>query len=315
MHLPTATSAGSRSRARSPTRAALLLLDEPAAGMNPAESARAGRADPAHPRTSGSRSPGRARHEGRHAGLRAHRGAGLRREDRRGHAGRRSARSRRDRGLSRAPASGTSRTADGAGRAVAPARRTSRAATAGSTPCAVSLGRRGEIVALLGANGAGKITTLRALSGLFRPRRGRSCFDGAGIVARCARPRSSGAGIVQCPEGRRVFPRHARYSRTSALGRLPRRARPRRRRTLERVFTLFPSLRERRTQLGGTLSGGEQQMLAIARALMARAALLLLDEPSLGLAPLLVQQIFQTIAEINRQGPSCCWSSRTRTSR
>jgi branched-chain amino acid transport system ATP-binding protein len=140
----------------------------------------------------------------------------------------------------------------------------------------------GQVVALIGANGAGKSTTLRVLSGLIRAQAGQVRLRGEDIV-RATPAEIVRRGVVHCPEGRR------RKTADEA-------------RALERVFTLFPILRERRTQFGGTLSGGEQQMLAIGRALMTMPKILLLDEPSLGLAPLLVQQIFQTIQEINRQG-------------
>jgi branched-chain amino acid transport system ATP-binding protein len=158
---------------------------------------------------------------------------------------------------------------------------------------------RGEIVALLGNNGAGKTTTLKTISGLLRPTRGGVTFEGEpltgvpphAIVAR---------GIAHVPEGRRIFNRltvrenllMGAYTRrdVGVAG------------DLDRVFALFPRLKERIAQVAGTLSGGEQQMLAIARALMLSPRLLLLDEPSMGLAPVLVDQIFDTIADINRQG-------------
>jgi branched-chain amino acid transport system ATP-binding protein len=159
--------------------------------------------------------------------------------------------------------------------------------------------RRGEIVALLGNNGAGKTTTLKTVSGLLVPRAGAVSFEDErltgvpphAIVAR---------GIAHVPEGRRIFNRltvrenlvmgaYLRHDAGIA-------------RDLERVFALFPRLSERITQVAGTLSGGEQQMLAIGRALMASPRLLLLDEPSMGLAPVLVEQIFETIIDINRQG-------------
>jgi branched-chain amino acid transport system ATP-binding protein len=158
----------------------------------------------------------------------------------------------------------------------------------------------GQIVALIGANGAGKSTTLRVLSGLLRAESGHVLLWGedishaspADIVRR---------GVVHCPEGRRIFTRLS-VLENLRLGHYTRRRGGGEAAALERVFALFPILRERRAQLGGTLSGGEQQMLAIARALMVTPRMLLLDEPSLGLAPLLVQQIFETIREINRQG-------------
>ncbi len=158
---------------------------------------------------------------------------------------------------------------------------------------------QGEIVALLGNNGAGKTTTLKTISGLLRPRTGRILLEGQpihelpphDIVAR---------GVAHAPEGRRIFNRltvtenlemgaYLRSDGTIAED-------------MERVFSLFPRLKERHTQVAGTLSGGEQQMLAIGRALMARPRILLLDEPSMGLAPILVEQIFQTVEDINHQG-------------
>jgi branched-chain amino acid transport system ATP-binding protein len=158
---------------------------------------------------------------------------------------------------------------------------------------------QGEIVTLIGANGAGKTTTLKTISGLLHPREGQVRFEGAD-VSRTAAHTLVRAGIGQSPEGRRIF------SRMTVLENLLMGAFTRDKENLEpdieRVFVLFPRLRERSGQLGGTLSGGEQQMLAIGRALMSRPRLLLLDEPSLGLAPILVQQVFATIREINEQG-------------
>jgi len=157
----------------------------------------------------------------------------------------------------------------------------------------------GEIVTLIGANGAGKSTTLRTISGLVRPRRGTVLLDGQRID-QTPPHRIVEMGICQAPEGRRIFPR------MTVLENLQMGAYARREVSmagdLDRVFTLFPLLKERIGQQGGTLSGGEQQMLAIGRALMARPRVLLLDEPSLGLAPMLVQLIFQTIRDINQQG-------------
>jgi len=159
--------------------------------------------------------------------------------------------------------------------------------------------RRGEIVTLIGANGAGKTTTLKTISGLLHPRNGRVAFEGTDISHAPAH-RLVRAGIGHAPEGRRIF------SRLTVLENLQMGAFTRDQKTIdpdvERVFTLFPRLRERIGQQGGTLSGGEQQMLAIGRAMMSRPRLLLLDEPSLGLAPILVQQIFSIIREINEQG-------------
>jgi branched-chain amino acid transport system ATP-binding protein len=158
----------------------------------------------------------------------------------------------------------------------------------------------GQIVALIGANGAGKSTTLRVLSGLIRAQGGKVRLYGEDI-ARATPAEIVRRGVVHCPEGRRIFTRLS-VLENLRLGHYTRRSVDDEGAALERVFSLFPILRERRTQLGGTLSGGEQQMLAIGRALMTTPKVLLLDEPSLGLAPLLVQQIFETIREINRQG-------------
>jgi len=158
---------------------------------------------------------------------------------------------------------------------------------------------RGEIVTLIGANGAGKTTTLKTISGLLSPRKGTVSFEGQDI-GRTQAHELVKLGIGHAPEGRRIF------SRLTVLENLQMGAFTRDLKTIgpdiDRVLTLFPRLRERITQQGGTLSGGEQQMLAIGRALMSEPRLLLLDEPSLGLAPILVQQVFATIKEINQQG-------------
>jgi branched-chain amino acid transport system ATP-binding protein len=158
----------------------------------------------------------------------------------------------------------------------------------------------GEIVALIGANGAGKSTTLRTVSGLLRPRSGEIWFEGRRID-RVPPHQIVSLGISQSPEGRRIFGRLS-VLENLRLGAYQRRSKDEIEQDLERVLTLFPRLRERVRQDGGTLSGGEQQMLAIARALMARPRLLLLDEPSMGLSPVLVETIFRTILEINRSG-------------
>jgi branched-chain amino acid transport system ATP-binding protein len=158
----------------------------------------------------------------------------------------------------------------------------------------------GEIVTLLGANGAGKTTTMRVLSGLLRPQSGSVTFAGQSIH-RLPPPRIVQAGLVQIPEGRRLWPRMT-VMENLELGAYPAHLRARRHETLEWVFSLFPRLRERRGQLAGTLSGGEQQMLAIGRGLMSRPRLLMLDEPSLGLAPILVGEVFKIIREINGRG-------------
>ncbi len=159
--------------------------------------------------------------------------------------------------------------------------------------------KEGEIVAVLGNNGAGKTTTLKMVSGLLRPREGGVRLMGE-VIDGLPAHQIVKRGIAHVPEGRRVF------KRLTVLENLEMGAYARRDggvgADLERVYTLFPRLKERRDQVAGTLSGGEQQMLAIARALMARPTLLLLDEPSMGLAPILLEQIFDTIRDINRQG-------------
>ncbi len=158
----------------------------------------------------------------------------------------------------------------------------------------------GEIVTLIGANGAGKTTILHAVSGLVKPKEGSIEFCGENLVA--TKPyRITGMGLAQVPEGRRIFSRMTvkenlemgAYSRTDTEGI---------RRDYEYVMKILPRLQERRKQMAGTLSGGEQQMLAMGRALMAKPKMLLLDEPSMGLSPLLVQEIFKTIREINKNG-------------
>jgi branched-chain amino acid transport system ATP-binding protein len=159
---------------------------------------------------------------------------------------------------------------------------------------------RGEIVTLIGANGAGKTTTLRTILGLVRPRRGHVTFTGPRLDG-LATDRIVRLGIAQSPEGRHIFPRMSVLENLE-LGAFVRPDRDGIAPDLERVFALFPRLRERIEQKGGTLSGGEQQMLAISRALMARPGLLLLDEPSMGLSPILVETIFRIIEDINRQG-------------
>jgi branched-chain amino acid transport system ATP-binding protein len=158
----------------------------------------------------------------------------------------------------------------------------------------------GEVVCLIGANGAGKSTTLMTISGILKPKEGRKYFDGEDITT-LAPDKVVKRGIVQVPEGRRIFPRMS-VAENLEMGTFARAAGDDRRRRLERVFDLFEVLAERRTQRGGTLSGGEQQMLAIARGLMASPRLLLLDEPSLGLAPQYVEAIFDTVRRINAEG-------------
>lgn len=162
--------------------------------------------------------------------------------------------------------------------------------------------REGEIVTLIGANGAGKSTTLRSINGLNHPRRGTITFQGRDITTTPAHEVVK-LGIAQSPEGRRLFPRMT-VTENLEMGAFQRSDRSGLREDLERVFTLFPRLAERRHQKAGTLSGGEQQMCAIGRALMARPTLLMLDEPSMGLAPIFVERIFETIVEVNTQGTS-----------
>ncbi len=158
---------------------------------------------------------------------------------------------------------------------------------------------RGEIITLIGANGAGKSTTLMSISGVVPPKSGEILLDGESIVGMDP-DKIVSLGISQVPEGRRIFP-HLTVRENLDLGALLRQDRQGIRRDIEYVYGLFPILEERRHQTGGTLSGGEQQMLAISRALMARPKILLLDEPSLGLAPLIVQQIFEIIAQVNSE--------------
>ncbi|HZF04304.1 MAG TPA: ABC transporter ATP-binding protein [Patescibacteria group bacterium] len=160
--------------------------------------------------------------------------------------------------------------------------------------------REGELVCLLGANGAGKSSTLRTISGLLRPRAGRIVFDGVEIQGRDPSDVLR-AGIAHCPEGRRVFP-YLTVRENLAMGAYVRRDGAAIAADLERVYAHFPILADRRRQAAGTLSGGEQQMLAIGRALMARPRLILFDEPSLGLAPTVVETTFAIIADIRRAG-------------
>lgn len=158
----------------------------------------------------------------------------------------------------------------------------------------------GEIVTIVGGNGAGKSTTLKNISRLASPVSGAITFDGAEIK-RLESHEVVDMGIVQVPEGRRIFPEMT-VLENLRMGSYAKRARRNREANIDRVFELFPRLKEREKQLGGTMSGGEQQMLAIGRGLMADPKLLLLDEPSLGLSPLLVKSIFDIITRINRQG-------------
>ncbi len=159
---------------------------------------------------------------------------------------------------------------------------------------------QGELVALIGSNGAGKTTTLRTISGLLRPSPGTITFEGTDIH-RASTDRIVGLGISHCPEGRRIFGGLS-VRENLILGAVSRTDHGEIAADEQNVFDLFPLLKERLRQAGGTLSGGEQQMLAIGRALMSRPRLLLLDEPSLGLAPLMVERIFETIAELKNQG-------------
>jgi branched-chain amino acid transport system ATP-binding protein len=159
---------------------------------------------------------------------------------------------------------------------------------------------QGEIVALIGANGAGKSTTMRAISGLRPIAQGSIKFDSQDITKLRADLRVV-RGVSQSPEGRGIFPGMT-VRENLEMGAYTRRVRAEIDEDMQRVFTLFPRLKEREKQAGGTLSGGEQQMLAVGRALMSRPKLLLLDEPSMGLAPILIQQIFDIIVEINQQG-------------
>jgi len=159
---------------------------------------------------------------------------------------------------------------------------------------------QGEIVSLIGSNGAGKTTTLRTIQGLLRPRQGSVLFEGKPLES-LSTEEIVRLGVSQSPEGRLIFPRMT-VQENLEMGAFSRRDTQGIKSDIEKVLNLFPRLRERINQKGGTLSGGEQQMLAIARAMMARPRLLLLDEPSMGLAPMLVSQIFSIIRDINAQG-------------
>ena len=159
---------------------------------------------------------------------------------------------------------------------------------------------KGEVVALIGSNGAGKTTTLRTISGLMRPAAGKITFDGR-VISTTTADEVVKLGIGHAPEGRRLFPRMTVLDNLM-MGAYVRHDRAGIRQDLARVYELFPRLQERSSQIAGTLSGGEQQMLAIGRAMMARPKVLMLDEPSLGLAPILVETIFQIVREINGQG-------------
>jgi branched-chain amino acid transport system ATP-binding protein len=161
----------------------------------------------------------------------------------------------------------------------------------------------GEVVAIVGANGAGKTSLIRTIAGMRRPAQGRITFRGADITAWPSH-RVCNAGIGQVAEGRQVFPTLTVRENLEVAALLPR-ARGRRAESLTRVFAMFPILRERDRQAAGTLSGGEQQMLAIGRCLMGRPDLVMFDEPSLGLAPTIVQEVLKTIRELNRDGLTC----------
>jgi branched-chain amino acid transport system ATP-binding protein len=160
--------------------------------------------------------------------------------------------------------------------------------------------REGEIVTLIGSNGAGKSTTLRSINGLNRPRKGSIVFQDRDIT-QVAPHDIVKMGIAQAPEGRKLFPRMSVLENLE-MGAFQRTDRRGIREDMDHVFTLFPRLAERKSQKAGTMSGGEQQMCAIGRAMMARPKLLLLDEPSMGLAPVLVERIFETLVEINQEG-------------
>ena len=160
--------------------------------------------------------------------------------------------------------------------------------------------RQGEIVTLIGSNGAGKTTTLRSINGLNRPSRGTIVFEGNDVTTTPAHEIVK-RGISQSPEGRKLFPRMTVVENLE-MGAFQRTDRAEIKEDQDRVFSLFPRLAERKDQKAGTMSGGEKQMCAIGRALMARPKLLLLDEPSMGLAPIFVERVFETIVEINQQG-------------
>src|SRR5262249_30087579 len=307
-----------------PVRGSAAARGRPRA-RHPAEAASPGRADrgdePAGvgrvhgvPRQAPRRArPHRADDRARHARcdgrLRSRLRARLRREDRGGSAAGGAAGRARDRGLPRQgggrghEAPGPRMTATANGNLVLELEDVHTYYGAIHALKGVSLDvREGEIVTLLGANGAGKSTTLRSINGLNRPRQGTIRFLGQEITSTPAHEIVK-RGIAQSPEGRRLFPRMT-VMENLEMGAFQRSDRAGIREDIERVFQLFPRLRERRDQKAGTMSGGEQQMCAIGRALMARPKLLLLDEPSLGLAPIFVERIFDIIQTINQQGTS-----------
>lgn len=160
--------------------------------------------------------------------------------------------------------------------------------------------REGSVTALIGANGAGKTTLMRTLAGLIMPTGGSIVFDGADLTRQEANVRVT-AGMALCPEGRMVFP-SLTIEENLSLGAINRRSWGQRKREMQQAYDMFPRLHERRRQMAGSLSGGEQQMLAVARALMSQPRLLLLDEPTLGLAPVIVQEVFQTLRRLAAQG-------------
>src|SRR5436190_7973353 len=256
--------------------------------------------------------PDRARHARRHEHLRPCHCPRLRREDRRGDAAGGAARLARYRGVSREAGVGRKRRlVSAAAPATAPASgnvleledvHTFYGSIEALKGISIDV-KEGEIVTLIGANGAGKSTTLRSINGLNNPRRGRIRFQGRDITNASAHEIVS-RGISQSPEGRRLFPRMS-VLENLLMGTFQREDRNNRKAVnadLDRVYSLFPRLSERKQQKAGTLSGGEQQMVAIGRALMAHPKLLLLDEPSMGLAPIFVERIFEIIREINGQG-------------
>jgi len=159
---------------------------------------------------------------------------------------------------------------------------------------------RGKVVTLIGCNGAGKSSTLRAVAGLIKNKKGRITYNGADLTSRDP-VEIVKSGIVMSPEGRRIFP-HLTVLENLRLGAYSRSDEPQILKDIEWIFELFPKLKDRKDQKGGTLSGGEQQMLALGRALMSAAEVVMMDEPSLGLAPMLVKEVFDIIAAINRQG-------------
>ena len=271
----------------------VLLLDEPFSGMNPEETDRAVRYGPGHPRSRCDRAPGRARHVGGDADQRPHRRAQLRHQDRGGAACRNPAGQGGDRGISRERGRGAL-SAYFKMQDVSVRYDKVRALRHVS----LRLGQ-GQIVCLIGTNGAGKTTSLRAITGLAPLASGEIHFDGRRIDR--MRPEQIVAqGIAMVPEGRHVYP-YMSVRDNLLMGAYLRHDKAAIRADLDKAFARFPRLKERIRQQAGTLSGGEQQMVAMSRALMARPKLLLLDEPSLGLAPMLVREIARAILTINRE--------------